>query len=203
MGGARALIASLGASISLVAGATLSLLLISIVVAYPEFVGIDDGSGPIAPVTIAEQPPAALRAPSRRVREAPDAVTIRATSRPRRAERPARSVVRTRTAVSKPSFNPGIQDLTSVPPPPARPTPAPAAPPAPPVVGDGVREVGDVLSATLKETGAAAKAATAPLLGPPVSQAVQDALDVLTSVLEGTTTGLAGALDKTLPPPRQ
>lgn len=203
MGGARALIASLGASISLVSGAALSLLLISIVVAYPQFVGIDDGRRDITPVTIADQSGTALRVPSRRVREAPQAVTIRATSRPRRAERPARSVVRTRAAASQPSFNPGIRDMAPPPPPPARPAPAPAAPPAPPVAGDGVREVGDVLSSTLKETGAAVEAATAPLLGPPVSQAVQHALDVLTSVLEGTTAGLAGTLDKTLPPPRQ
>jgi hypothetical protein len=69
---------------------------------------------------------------------------------------------------------------------------------ATPSTGDGVREIGDTVNATVQHTGAVARTAAAPL-GPPVSQAVQNVLNLIGSWLEGATNGVAGALDKTLP----
>ena len=79
---------------------------------------------------------------------------------------------------------------------PARTSPSTTTPGA--NTGDGVREVGEAVSATVNGTSAAAGSATAPL-GPPVSAAVQDVLDLLSSVVQGATGGLAGTLDKALP----
>ena len=198
MGGARALIASLGASISLVAGAAIALLLMSVVVAYPGFVGDDDAPAASRALVIEDQSPTAVRSRREQARVASSTVLIKSTPAPRKAPARASRAQRPRSAgspVTRPKFNPGIRDLN---PPPAQPaTSAPPAPPAP-AAGDGVRDVGDTLSATVKGTGHAAGQA-AQVLGPPVSQAVQDVLDLLTSVLEGATGGLAGALDKTLP----
>ena len=198
MGGARALIASLGASISLMAGAALSLLVVSFVFAYG---GIPDGIS-------AQAPPAALAlagsptttpAGASRPRSEPAPVVIRATpaAAPRPAKRssarqPARKAA---PAPTQPSFNPGVRSLE----PPAS-TPATGKPSGhAPATGDGVREVGDAVSATVQSTGKSAGNAATQLLGPPVSKAVQQVLDLLTSVLQGATGGLGGALDGAVP----
>jgi len=197
MGGARALIASLGASLSLMAGAALSLLVVSFVFAYG---GIPDGID-------AQPPPAALAlagsptvtpARSGRPQSEPAAVVIRATptAAPRRAKRssvrqPARKGA---PAVTQPSFNPGVRSLE---PPSTQATGKPSG--RAPATGDGVREVGDAVSATVQSTGKSAGNAATQLLGPPVSKAIQQVLDLLTSVLQGATGGLAGTLDKIAP----
>jgi hypothetical protein len=191
MGGARTLIASLGASISLVAGAAVSLLLFSFVFAFPGLTGASD-----APATSTAVVVASRSLPARPGREARAAegstVLISAPKRARAAARPAErrsKVVRREVADVKPSFDARVPHFT--PPPPATASPTPSKP----QLGKGVKDVGDVVTATVKGTGAA----TAPLLGPPVSQVVQDLLDLLSSVLQGTTNALGGALDKAVP----
>ena len=195
MGGARALIASLGASISLVAAAAVSLLFFSVVFALPGITGGADAPAASTAVVVASQPVRAVRA-RWPVREASAPVIISPTRPARAAARrsgPRASVKRGRRD-DKPSFDAKVRDLGKPPPPAAVPTPAPAQAPA---IGDGVRDVGDAVSATVQSTAGAG--ATAPLLGPPVRQVVQDVLDLLASVVQGATGALAGALDKTVP----
>ncbi len=193
MGGARALIASLGASISLVAGAAVSLLFFSVVFALPGFTGSSDAPRASAPVVVESRVAAEQRARGEAVREAASAVlisapkTARATGSAVRGPAAARLVEDTDT----PSFNPGLRELEPAVRPPAAATPATPKP----ALGDGVRGVGDAVTATVQGTGDAA----APLLGPPVSQAIQDVLDLLASVLEGATSTLGGVLDTAVP----
>ncbi|MEA2437515.1 MAG: hypothetical protein QOF65_2071 [Thermoleophilaceae bacterium] len=196
MGGARALIASLGASFSLVAGAALSLLIMSLVFAYDGFSGGVDL--PRAGSAVVYDTGSTQAAPSRgKARGTMAAVVIRpAPPVARRAKRSApapSAALRTPKTTNQPAFNPGLRTVDPAP------APAPAAPTAPPAVGDGVRDVGDSVSATVQDTGKSASDATAPLLGPPVSQAVQDVLDLLTSVLQGATGAVGGVLDKAVP----
>lgn len=194
MGGARALIASLGASISLVAGAALSLLFFSVVFALPGITGSGDAPRASAPVVVEAPVAAEQRARGEAPRKASTALLISApkTAPATRlaARRPATARLRN-DAADAPSFNPGLREVEPAVRPPA------AAPPATPkpAIGDGVRGVGDAVTATVQGTGDAA----APLLGPPVSQAIQDVLDLLASVLEGATSTLGGALDTAVP----
>jgi hypothetical protein len=193
MGGARALIASLGASVSLVAGAAMSLLLFSLVFALPGLTGGGDPPRASAAVDVKAKP--ARPAPRAQARGASSSVLIRAPKAARAAARPGEqraSVGRREPVADKPLLNPDLRDLT--PPPPEAPTAGKT--PAKPTIGDGVRDVGDVVTATVQGTAAAA----APLLGPPVSQAVQDVLDLLTSVLQGATGALGGVLDTAVAP---
>ena len=193
MGGARALIASLGASFSLVAGAAVSLLLFSFVFALPGLTGGSDAPAS-TPLEIRSESAAPQTAREAADRAEPRAVVISAPERKRAAARPAGSVAvaQREAADAKPDFNPSLRELSPPAPPAAAPAPAPAAQPA---IGDSVRDVGDVVTATVQGAGAA----TAPLLGPAVSQAIQDVLDLLTSVLQGATGAVGGAVDKTLP----
>lgn len=190
MGGARALIASLGASISLVAGAAVSLLFFSFVFALPGLTGASDAPAASAAVVVESLP----ARPGREAREAEGSTAVLisapkpARAAARRAER-REKVVRREATDDKPSFDPRLPSLTPPPPPAATPTPSR------PQIGQGVKDVGDAVTATVQGTGAAA----APLLGPPVSQIVQDLIDLLSSVLQGTTGALGGALDKTVP----
>jgi hypothetical protein len=197
MGGARALIASFGASFSLVAGAAVSLLLMSLVFAYDGFSG--DVDLPSADAALVVEAESAQAAPAgAKARGTTNVLVLRpapAVARP--AERsPARPVRPSRAGSDRPTqpaFNPGVRTLDP-------PAPAGATPVAhPPAVGDGVRDVGDAVSATVQGTGKSAGEATAPLLGPPISQAVQDVLDLLTSVLQGTAGAVGGAIDTAVP----
>jgi hypothetical protein len=193
MGGARALIASLGASISLVAGAALSLLVVSFVFAYQGFTSDVSLHGSESALVLGSP---TVSAPSRRAAgQAGRPVVIRATpAPPARATRPAvrkPAPYRQGSLLSPSTFDPGVRDYRPNTPPPA------AAPVArKPTTGDGVRDVGDAVSATVEGTGKS----TAPLLGPPVSQAVQDVLDLLTAALQGATGTLGSVLDHTVPP---
>jgi hypothetical protein len=197
MGGARALIASLGASFSLVAGAALSLLIMSLVFAYDGFSGGVD------------LPPAgsALVYGSNSAQAAPTPGTARGTTTPV-VIKPVPAVARpTKSSVSKapsqarrvpptttqPAFDPGVRAVE-----PGR-APAASSPPVPPAVGEGVRKAGDAATATVQGTGKSVRDATAPLLGPPVSQAVQDVLDLLTSALQRVTGAVGGVLDTAVP----
>jgi hypothetical protein len=196
MGGARALIASLGASISLVAGAALSLLFVSFVVALDGVAGGVDASVSHAAITLHGPGPATpaesgtgSRLATAVVVRAPEP-TARAVPRSGRAASGVRAgsgSVQSRRPVQVPA---GVGDLA--PPPPSN------TGPATPSAGDGVREIGATVSATMQDAGAAAGTAAAPL-GPPVSQAVQDVLNLIGSLLSGAANGVAGTLDKTLP----
>jgi len=199
MGGARALIASLGASFSLVAGAALSLLVVSFVFAYDGFSGGVDLPPPASALVLESGATQAAPAGAKARGTTDTAVVIRpapAASRAKSSESRTSGSQRQGTPTAAPGFDPGVRDLV-----PHAPNPsAPSAPaPRPPAVGDGVRDVGEAVSATVQGTGKSAKDVTAPLLGPPVAQAVQDVLDLLTSVLTKTAAALGGVVDSTIP----
>ena len=196
MGGARALIASLGASFSLVAGAALSLLVISFVFAYDGLAGSGfDGAGANAQVVVPD-----LAATTAKVRQqsgrASNAVVIAAAP----AARPA---AEQRPAARKAATTEGAVEARQ----PAKPrvfVPAPTDDGATsgsngqtPGAGDGVRELGDSVTSAIDDTGAATTGVTA-ALGPPVTETVQELLNLLNGLIEGATGGLAGALDSAL-----
>lgn len=195
MGGARALIASLGASFSLVAGAALSLLVISFVFAYDGLAGSNyDGAGANAQVVVPDLAAATARVRDQRARTQ-NAVVIAAAP----AARPA---VERRPAVRKAAAAEGDVEPRK----PATPrisVPSTTDPTTSgsesqgPGAGEGVRELGGDVSAVIDETGAATTGVTA-TLGPPVTETVQELLNLLNGLIEGTTGGLAGALDSTL-----
>jgi hypothetical protein len=194
---ARALVASVGTSIVLVAAVTLSLLSVSAVFAIGGFDGGDDGSSNEALV---------LDVSSRRDAVAADArpsatpVVLRTPKRQPAhiARNPAHApqsqahhvVTRTQpaTVAQVPSAGSGS---TSAP----QPRPAPSATKAAskPNLGDGVRELGDNLGTTVQEAGGTLAQATAPL-GPPLSVAVQQVLNLVAALVNGTTKGIGDAL---------
>ena len=194
MGGTRALLASLGASISLVAGAALSLLVVSFVFAYDGLGGTSDPTTTQAALLLdgATTTTSAQRAARHR---AATPLVIKAAPK-RGVSRP----VVTRARSSKDETVAPTHQLKST-----APNVAAIDPNAPSSggsgsggsnPGDGVRDLGDSVSSTVQETGKATGAVTEPL-GPPVTQAVQKVLDLLSSLLRSTTGALAGALDKT------
>lgn len=200
MGGARALIASLGASISLVAGAALSLLAVSLLFAYGGWSDSMDSPNEHAAVEVSGRTHPAPVTAGRSNAAAPVVIRVQPAAPPARpaVKRPAPTGGASGNAGAKvvqPSFSPRVGDLG-----PSAVKVAPARPAAPkPQTGDGVRQLGDAVSATVKDTGDAAGAATAPLLGPPVSQAVQDVLNMISALLKRATATLAGTLDTALP----
>ena len=201
MGGARALIASLGASIPLVAGAALSLLVVSLVFAYDGFTSDIDSPASRAALRLDASAPASARE-RRAARRDAAPVVITAKPTPLRAEpessasRASRRVGRGQRDTTPPRFDPGVQQPDR-PPRRRRRTPAAAAPRSATACAMSATRS----TATVQGTGKSAGDATAPLLGPPVAQAIQDVLDLLTSVLEGATGALAGTLDKSAPAP--
>jgi hypothetical protein len=200
MGGARALIASLGASISLVAGAALALLFVSFLFAYDGLGGaadepvthaalVVDAGSPVTP------PPATSG--SRNVAAVVIRTPARALARDVVVPPERRDVVRESSAGVETRQAPTTSNVPALGA--ASNSPATSNPGGSgPATGDGVRDLGNSVSATVGETGDAAGDATAPL-GPPVSQAVQDVLDIVQSLLKGATDGLAGTLDTALP----
>jgi hypothetical protein len=194
MGGARALIASIGASISMVAAAALSLLVVTLVFAIDGFTGAAGEPTARAAFVIKAQPRAETEVQERRTqalvvsRAAPVPETRPAPARESALPREPRSV--DAVEASQPSFDPRVRDIG-----PGTSTPADTTDDSSSAPGDGVREVGEAVTSTLSGTGAAAGDSLP--LGPPVTQAVQDVLDVVIGLLEGATSGLAGTLDKT------
>ena len=190
MGGARALIASLGASISLVAGAALSLLVVSFVFAYDGLVGEVGETRAQAALRVQVLSPQA-RARNDTPRAAAPVVVRARAPRPAPAvrERPARRPIENGEQSNR-TFKKGT------PPPPPPPPPPPVAGPTPrdPTVGDGVRDLGAGLSGTVQNTGQALGQAAAPL-GPPVTQAVQAVFDLVAALLQGATGALGGTVD--------
>lgn len=190
MGGARALIASLGASISLVAGAALSLLVVSFVFAYDGLAGSGfEGSISHARVVVSDPDPVTTigRADgSGAAKVVVSAPAPRAPAQGKAASGDNSASVQARKAA-------GSRTVIA-PPPPATTDPSAGIDPQAPAAGESVRELGDSVSATVDGTGQSAGNVAAPL-GPPVSQAVQEILNLLNGLIEGATGGLGATLD--------
>ena len=215
---ARALLGSLGASLSLVMAGTLALTSLSAVVAFQGLPGLD--SEPVAAA-----PAAVLVAAQRDEPQAAEAIVVRAPAgaeptlqelversarrvpRERTAARPARTASRPVTSAPDPVVQQPDAGVVSLPTstsatteadeptPPAPADPAPARRPRQPV-SDTTAALGD----TVTQTGQALGGVVAPLL-PTVSPVVEELTaalgDILTGtgqVLTGTVTGLAGVV---------
>jgi len=199
MGSTRALFASIGVSVSLVAAAALSLFTVSVVIAFGGWsAGMGSATTPTAlvfdgfsampssrePTRLASTDPVVMRAPAQQHARRTETAPARAASAP--AGPTAATVVSRRSVVSRaPTFTPPA-DAPVV----QNPAPAPTN-----HAGDAVRRVGDGLSSTAQKTGTALSDVTSPL-GPPVSEAVQQVLDLVALVLQRTTDSLGGTLDK-------
>lgn len=203
MRSAGALIASIGTSVVLVAAVVLSLLSVSAVFALGGFEGVSNLDASDALVRDMRAP-AGSSSGSRAVAP-PAAVAVVPAAPPRRAAAQHRSAPRrdtvhasdTSTKVTTPAASRAtpIGDGTAAQPPP---TQDPAAPPTgsqrrTPNVGDGVRSLGDGLSATVQQTGTKLAEATAPL-GGVISTAEQQVLTFLAGLANALTDGLGRVL---------
>lgn len=203
MGGKRAVIASLGASISIVACAALGLFAVSVLFAYPGIAGSLNGSGSSATLVVATRVPAktakvgseAAVRPLRVSAPAPHAPTSQRAS----VKSPARPALHTSAGTGhtrRPTQTATVADIAPVVAPPAVTPPAVATRKA----GDGVRELGATLTGTVKQAGDGLGTATKPL-GPPVSKALQTVLNLavkaVNDLLKQTTGAVAGVLDST------
>jgi hypothetical protein len=201
MSGTRALFASIGASVSLVAAAALSLLAVSAVFAFGGW------SDPVAesvrqsalvlppdaaPKRVAAAKPVKLPAPIHRSRATRAAALAPPVAKP--SPRTGAALVTGRSARTKGSVGAGANPDLKLP------DTAGKQPPVPPkkAAGDGVRSAGDDLSGAVQSTGNKLGEVTDALL-PPVTNAVQSVVNILAALLRRTTNGLAGAVDGVLP----
>ena len=202
MAGTRALFASIGASVALVAAAALALLTISAVVAFGGWaesntVSVDRPELVFAgsPLSSPDSDRIARRAKSPLVVRAPEKRAPRRSPAPStRRETPVRETPR--------DTNGGVREGGGRP----RVNPVPAPPPPPPsdkpereTAGDHVSKVGESLSSTVQGTGSALAEATQPL-APPVSAAVQQVLNIVAELVRRAGSGLGGAVDALVPP---
>jgi len=202
MGGTRAVIASLGASISIVACAAIGLFAVSVLFAYPGIAGSLNGSDSSPTLVVAtrvaqssSRPDATTAAKALRVSAPPAARASRPQSAS--AKRSSGRVLDSTSGsgrTSPPSATAGVSDIS--------PVVAPAAASKPQVTkskaGEGVRQLGDSLTGTVQKAGDGVGAVATPL-GPPVSKAVQDVLNravkAINDLLKKTTGGLGGVID--------
>jgi hypothetical protein len=199
MSGTRALFASIGASVLLVAAAALSLLAVSAVFAF---------GGWSDPVAESGQQTALVLAVDGAGRQNAKQTALVLPPRPAsRASRPAvgtTSVPQGRARAAEqaaitPATNRRPKASFTPPPPVDSPAGEPKAPAAPPkAAGDGVRSAGEGLSGTVQSTGDALAQLTDPLL-PPVTAATQKVLNLVAEVLRRTTDGLGSTVDRALP----
>lgn len=200
MSGTRALFASIGASVSLVAAAALSLLAVSAVFAFGGWSDPVAQSASQTALILADARSGPSRVPERKAlvlprrAEAPLSRQVaRPAARPQSAASPAGIAQSQGSRPPKPSLSP---------PPVSAPQPAvtPQAPAPPkPSAGDGVRSAGEGLSGVVQSTGDALAQLTDPLL-PPVTAATQKVLNVVAELLRRTTNGLGGTVDGLLTP---
>jgi hypothetical protein len=201
MGSTRALFASIGVSVSLVAAAALSLFAVSVLIAFGGWSAGMGESAPPAALVIAGTTTTQSKGASARHSTAPVVLRARAprpqrhaaVARPRAVSKPVR-----RPAAARVVHHPQVTHAPALRPQPVQPPVAAAPAPAPKHVaptGDGVRRLGDDLSSVAQNTGKALGEVTAPL-APPVSSAVQKVLDLVATTLQKTTNGLGGTLDK-------
>jgi hypothetical protein len=208
MAGTRALFASIGAGVALVAAAALALLAVSAVFAFGGWSDSDSASGAKQPALVfAGSTPLKSPAPrsvpvaadtARIVAPAPTRGTDRGGGKPR-SPRTRRDVVR---AVQPPATSRSANDDSSTPnldaPAAAPVVRAPSAPRVARNTGDDVRKIGDSLSSTVQSAGTALANATQPL-APPIGAVIQQALNVVGEVVRRTTDGLGATLDQLLP----
>jgi hypothetical protein len=201
MSGTRALFASIGASVSLVAAAALSLLAVSAVFAF---------GGWSTPVAESARQSALVLTADAAPKHATAAKPVKLPA-PMHASRASRSAAHA-AATHKPSLHAdaalvtnrsarthgSVAGVTS--PRLSLPQPADAKPPAPAkkAAGDGVRTAGDDISSTVQNAGTALSQITDELL-PPVTKTVQSVVNILAALLRRTTNGLGTVVDSTLP----
>ena len=198
MDSTRALFASIGVSVSLVAAAALSLFTVSVVIAFG---GWSAGLGESAPTTtLVFGPTGPSHATQMRAAAQADRkpVVLKAAAQPRPRQSAADSAARVvvNSAEAHAFSHPAVP--SAVPQQPSNPQPivvTPSVPARKNPTGDGVRRAGEDLSSVAHSTGQALSDVTAPL-DPPVSAAVQKVLDLVGALLRRTTNGLGGALDK-------
>jgi hypothetical protein len=195
MGSTRAVFASIGVSVSLVAAAALSLFAVSVVIAFGGWSAGMGESGPATTLVFGAGDVMPAKAVHSRKVIAPVVLpSARRAPQPAAAREPARAVAQTGADAHARVISHSV--ISNIPPKPVlEQPPAATAPPAHmTATGDGVRRVGDGLSSTAHSTGQALADVTAPL-GPPVSAAVQKVLDLVAALLRRTTNGLGGTLD--------
>lgn len=206
MGSSRALFASAGASVALVAAAAFALLAVSAVFAFGGSSGdlVSSGSRPALILDVSESSKPDLSG-RRSPRPATAPVVLRAPARsPLRRERSVRSQ-RGPVTIAAPEVRAAVQPTVRTPsavPAASSRAITPSVGTVQPRTGDVVRRVGDDLSSTVQQTSATLARVVRPL-GPPVSKAVQDVLDRLAGVLERTTAGVGDTLDKILAPKKK
>jgi hypothetical protein len=204
MSGTRALFASIGASVSLVAAAALSLLAVSAVFAFGGW------STPVAesarqsalvltadaaPKRAASTKPVKLPAPMHASRASRAAT--RASAGARSSQRAAAALATSRTARTHGSIA-GVTSNDLSLPQGSDAKPLSPAPPAKKAAGDGVRTAGKDLSSTVQNTGNALSQVTNELL-PPVTKTVQTVVNIVAALLRRTTNGLGTVVDGALP----
>lgn len=210
----RALIASLGASISLVAAATLLLLTVSAIVALEGWPGLaqaddppplvvgdreladagrrsttDAGAGPV--VMRATEPARAAGDPAPRPRPS----AVRESEAP--SSRPAPREPRPEPALSRPPPTRAPEPEAE---PPAARTPEPEPQPPRRRTGDPVRELGDGLSGALQDRGKALKDLAAPI-SPEAGKTLEDLANFLAGIALKTSALLGAMLDGAVPAP--
>lgn len=194
MSGTRALFASIGASLLLVAAAALSLLALSALFAF---------GGWSDPVAQADRQTALILAGSDSTSAGQPKALVLSPRAPSRATRSTAPSPRGPRAAGQddvaPPATPRPPAASSAPPAlgaPATPTvtaPAPAA--GKPSAGDGVSSLGDELGGTVQDTGDALEQITDPVLPPPVTAATQKLLDAVAELLSRSTDGLGSTID--------
>ena len=197
MGITRALFASIGVSVSLVAAAAMSLFAVSVVIAFGGWSAGLGGSEPATTLIFGGADVTPAKGRGDRAEATP--VVLAAVPRPRAhraAAAPAHAVAQSGGAASARAISHAVATYPTQK---ALSEPPDSAPPAPvvhiPAKGDGVRRVGEDLSSTATSTGKALADLVQPL-GPPVSAAVQKVLDLVAVLLQRTTDSLGGTLDK-------
>jgi hypothetical protein len=204
MSGTRALFASIGASVSLVVAAALSLLAVSAVFAFGGWSTPVTGSArqsalvltaDAAPKRAAGAKPVKLPAPMHGSRASRSAARVATARKP--AVRAAAALVTNRSARTHGSVAAVTSPSLSLPQPSDAKPSAPASP-AKKAAGDGVRTAGDDISSTVQSAGTALSQITDELL-PPVTKTVQSVVNILAALLRRTTNGLGGVVDGALP----
>ncbi|HEX6391723.1 MAG TPA: hypothetical protein VFZ89_19815 [Solirubrobacteraceae bacterium] len=201
MSGTRALFASIGASVLLVAAAALSLLAVSAVFAFGGWSDPVAESGRQTALVLAVDGGGRQNAKQKPLVLPPRAATARDVSRTVRATPAAQGRAR---AADQAAITPATnrRPKASFTPPPPVDSPQTATqkppPPAPKAAGDGVRSAGEGLSGTVQSTGDALAQITDPLL-PPVTAATQKVLNLVAQLLRRATDGLGDTVDRVLP----
>jgi hypothetical protein len=203
MSGTRALFASIGASLSIVVAAAMSLLAVSALFAFGGWSDPIAESARQTSLTLADsnaRQPVKLKAlvlPARPRAHAPRL----AASAPARSQGNARAAAQ--AAITPATSRAPKASLETTP---SAGTPTPTADPQAAAApkksaGDGVRSAGEGLSGTVRNTGDALAQLTAPLL-PPVTAATQKVLNAVALLLRRTTDGLGNVVDHALPAPK-